>query len=42
LLAIGALVTRVAALGWWIALRQTFEVGRGEIIEQQCVVEIKL
>jgi hypothetical protein len=41
LLAIGALVARVAALGLWIALRQTFEVGRGEIIEQQCVVEIK-
>ena len=41
LLAVGALVARVAALGLRIALGPTLEVGRGEIIKQQGVVEIK-
>ena len=41
LFAVGALVARIAALGLRIALGQTFEVGRGEIVEQQRVVEVK-
>src|SRR5207244_4262719 len=36
-----AKVARVDALRLRIARRQTFEVGRGEIIEQQRVVEVK-
>ena len=41
LFAVGALVARVAALGLRIARGQTFEVGRGEIVEQQRVIEVK-
>ena len=41
LLAVEVLIARVAALGLPIARGQTHEIGRGEIIEQERVVEIK-
>jgi hypothetical protein len=41
LLAVGPLVARLVALGLRIALGQTLEVGRGEIIEEERVVEVK-
>ena len=41
LLAIAAVITRVAALGQFVLLGQSFEVAAGQIVQQQVVIELE-